>query len=287
MLKKKLASDPRNGWYEIGPDEATQSYESRGKNRTVQENRCKEIAKDITSGFWRMNGEPIIFDHDGRLHDGQHRMRAVMISGKPIVSYVVFLPKSADIGFFDTIDTGANRTAAHRFDIAKTKNYATAAATTRLIVAWDRGWRGLATAGPTSQRISIRDLRLRYDEDPEGIDEAVSQTIAFRSKDSFCIAPAILAFVYYQAVKIDPAKAMRFLAGAATGENLSSGDPILALRNRLLNDRREATGHLRRVEVLIGTIKAWNEYLNGRRIRKIQMGLRQGESFPEFAQAER
>ena len=79
------------------------------KNRKVSAKTLLFLSKQMTDDSFYENGESIIFDLNGNLVDGQHRLLAIIKSGKsytiPIVTGV--LPDS-----MATYDTGKNRTAA-------------------------------------------------------------------------------------------------------------------------------------------------------------------------------
>lgn len=60
----------------------------RGKN-SLNKRIVKSYAEDMASGLWVLNGESIVFDEDGFLKDGQHRLAAIIKSGATIQSCVI------------------------------------------------------------------------------------------------------------------------------------------------------------------------------------------------------
>lgn len=52
----------------------------RKLNRAV----VKRYADDMKSGRWELNGEPIVFDENGLLKNGQHRLAAIIMAGVPV-----------------------------------------------------------------------------------------------------------------------------------------------------------------------------------------------------------
>ena len=82
----------------------TQNY------RKVNWNLVHKYARAMEQGLWRSNGEPIIFDEDGLLKDGQHRLLAVLEYGVPVKMLVV-RGVSRDV---NTFDEGGGRTATQR-----------------------------------------------------------------------------------------------------------------------------------------------------------------------------
>lgn len=80
----------------------------RGPNRKPLESRVDRYAFDQQTGQWNgLNGETIVFDVDGNLADGQHRLYAAVKSKMPLQALVVWgvQPLVAQ----RTMDTGASR----------------------------------------------------------------------------------------------------------------------------------------------------------------------------------
>lgn len=76
------------------------------RNRPILTDRETSYAHDMVSGKWIRNGETIKFDTNGKLIDGQHRLRAIVDTGLSIKMDVAYnVPEDA----FKTIDTGAPR----------------------------------------------------------------------------------------------------------------------------------------------------------------------------------
>ena len=67
----------------ITPEEAAKMLETNQRNRNVSKNAVAAMARDMTAGHWRLNGEAIRIDGDGNLIDGQHRFSACVMSGGP------------------------------------------------------------------------------------------------------------------------------------------------------------------------------------------------------------
>lgn len=51
------------------------------KNRNLTDRIAKKYARDMASGKWKTTGDPIRFDVDGNLIDGQHRLQACVLAG--------------------------------------------------------------------------------------------------------------------------------------------------------------------------------------------------------------
>lgn len=61
----------------------------KGQNRNISMNHVQRIAGDISAGNWDANvGSAISIDGNGILRDGQHRLSAIVMAGKPIELWV-------------------------------------------------------------------------------------------------------------------------------------------------------------------------------------------------------
>ena len=87
------------------------NYEEQ-RNLTVR--KSAEMARDIVGGRWNNNFHsvsPIMFSPDGKMLNGQHRCKAVILADKSIIVDVMYgVPKE----FFVNID-GGNPRAVHQF----------------------------------------------------------------------------------------------------------------------------------------------------------------------------
>ena len=88
-------------------DSAIKFAKAKGmKQRDVRQGTVKCYAKNMTEGKWEINGDTIRFDKEGRLMDGQHRLRAIAKSG---VSQVCLVVRGIENSVMHTIDAGLKR----------------------------------------------------------------------------------------------------------------------------------------------------------------------------------
>jgi len=75
---------------EITPQAASEMLERNYRNnRSINARRVETYAADMKAGKWTFTGEPIVFDVDGDLVNGQHRLTAIIKSGIAIASLIV------------------------------------------------------------------------------------------------------------------------------------------------------------------------------------------------------
>lgn len=106
---------PTGIWENITPKKATDYLNNNPSNRKLRPGVAEKYASDMVAGNWLPNPQPIMFYEDGELADGQHRLFAVVESGKTIAFYVIRdVPKNIALN----IDTGLARTLADNARIA-------------------------------------------------------------------------------------------------------------------------------------------------------------------------
>lgn len=70
---------------DISPKKAREYLKKNTNNyRKLHRSVVKAYAEEMAAGRWETNGVPIIFSKDGVLKDGQHRLMAIIMSGKTI-----------------------------------------------------------------------------------------------------------------------------------------------------------------------------------------------------------
>lgn len=86
----------------ITPAKATEYLKKNSRNPRGKVNMAviRRYAEDMSAGLWELNGEAIVFDEEGYLKNGQHRLAAIIKSGKTIPMLVV-RDVAKDVSIFD------------------------------------------------------------------------------------------------------------------------------------------------------------------------------------------
>jgi len=232
-------------------------------NRPFSRDSARLLAAEMDHGYWRENGESIIFDTAGVLIDGQHRLQAVLNSGH---EYLVPVITGIEPRVRPTVDTGKKRSGAQNLQMAGEKNASVLAATLTL-------WKGYeardlrAMTHPAAAAPERRTTIPRIMEDLKAYPQlrlAVQQCRALRAAgQGRSLIPASEAAMVWQAITSSGssiARAEEFLGSVLSGYDLTEGNPIIALRRRLIDqmgpglkmDKRE------RLALLLKTWLLWS-----------------------------
>lgn len=215
----------------------------------------------MEAGKWDANGAAIKIAKDGTLLDGQHRLTAIVQSGKSVVTLVV---TGLEKEVFTTIDAGKTRSHGDYLKIAgHDGNHSMLAASARIAMLFDKTGKIKETKG---HRLSPDDVVIYVDKHP-GIIESMGKLQQKLGK----ILPCSIAIgCHYIFSIVDMEKADEFFNLLSSGEYLYEGHPILTLRNRLLSLRgggRAGEGHRRML--LYYVVHTFNAFMDGKTMKNI------------------
>lgn len=108
---------PRGNMELITPKAAEEylSHNDNNPRRNINRTMVDSYARDIMANKWFANGEPIVFDANGDLKDGQHRLMAVVKANVPVFMFVI-----RDIDpEYTTFDYGAPRRMCHELGVGR------------------------------------------------------------------------------------------------------------------------------------------------------------------------
>jgi len=84
----------------ITPEMALEFLKFMIPNRAVNQSHVDNLRRAMDSGAWytkHLLGDPIAFDAEGRLLNGQHRMRAIVRHGNPVEMWVETTPRTDEV----------------------------------------------------------------------------------------------------------------------------------------------------------------------------------------------
>lgn len=256
----------------IIPKKAAEWLKLNTSNRPLSVAWIERLAAIILDGQWRINGDAIRFDLEGRLLDGQHRLHAVLVANKPIESYVA---RGVSDDAFDTIDQGHKRTNADVLARRGEKHYVCLAAAASRVWQYENRF-GFGQASPRPDQLDA--ILGKH----SGLRSAVEMALSFRSK---LISPSDLSFFIYWTRRIyGENKADPFWASVANAEGLKKGTPAHMLYRRLVDHRDRVAKLPTTVRVGI-CIKAFNAYVTGKTFKLLRVS--EYEDAPRFLEPKR
>lgn len=254
---------------EITPEKAFELLKNNPKNRGLKKGKVRSYAKEMTEGKWSgENGETIKLTSEGILTDGQHRLEAVILSGVPQRFLVV---RGVTLESMKTVDIGTKRTGGDIFAmngvLAHNRNVLAAAIN---ICAAFKG--NVYPAVQSKNALTPRDVYQYYLDHPEILESELSLGGVHHKIKILCPV-SILVALHYKFSQIDKKKADDFVFNFVYGADLSAGDPILEVRNRIIAERDKWGGSwsagLRHRYIYL-LVKAFNAFMRGQKVKTIR-----------------
>jgi hypothetical protein len=240
----------------ISPEMAAAYLALNTHNRPLVDNRVEAISNDIVEGNWVLNGESIKFSVTDKLLDGQHRLAAVVKSGKAVESVVI---RGLDEAAQDTVDTGAKRSLGNVLAIKGETYVNTLAAAIRLSFYLTKY--GEPKTGPLTYP-TVTELLHYFAANGDLRDSAPIASQAAHS--SLRLPSGTVCALHCHMKRIDAARTDMFWDQLLMND-APKNSAIHALRESLTRDlsrpHRMSTNHK---TALI--IKAWNAWLEGRKM---------------------
>jgi len=289
----------QNDWRSWAQD-ASDNY------RRTRDTVVVKYAADMAAGRWQPNGEALIFDDQGDLRDGKHRLCAVLMSGATIHAVVV---RGVRTETQDSMDSGLSRTTADVLGFRAIPQADKMATLANNLVAWG-GWADRPPGGPltptairtgeapdpatrtvdvtaTTRQSMPRALLVEFTEaHEEEMHAALSAAHRLRAK-KVPLVPG--ATVLFHAFREDPILADRFVAAVAGGaQHTSNGRQATTPEARVLEFYgRVRPEHSRMTaEVAVWALMAGWQMFKGEQRARVIAGSRAdlvGDTMPALA----
>lgn len=272
-IKATNAPNVRTEMTLITPELAMELLEFNTLNRPLSDGHVKRIARQITEGKWKTNGDTIKISDSKKVVDGQHRLWAIAEAKVAVWSLIAY---GVEEDAFNTVDTiRKNRSGA---DILSRHGVGVARNVTASALAWLlRYQRGvLQNYRAPANKIENSDIEDAWEKHP-GIAKAVERCGCLRRLANV----SIMAFVFYLVSNRDPYLAESLVTVLHTPGNVGVDHPFMRLRFYLTQDR---TKDLDPVETIAVTFKALNAVKLRKEVKRLTF-QRHGatpEKFPEL-----
>lgn len=237
------------------------------RQRNVSDSHVIHLAQQMAAGQWQLNGEPIIFDHNGNVINGQHRLHAVIRSGVAVQFLIV---SGVDESAFLTIDSGKPRSSGNIFAIKGIPNYNNTAACVygvmnyrralkvqKTIVEGQNKWTQIGGSLNSYIRPSKIDMLKEYEANAAGYQSAIAYAAKCRKLGAQSIFTTIAALALIDGSHADFVEP--FFNALCTGINLTENHPAYRLRCRLEQNKALRQKFSVNHATLL-TAKAWNYY---------------------------
>lgn len=231
-------------------------------NRNIKQTLVELFVADIEGGRWDLNGETIVVSQEGILNDGQHRCTAVVQCGKSIRTAIMF-GVSRDSRY--TVDAGSARTAGDYLKMEGATNVNHAAAVAKYLNLHRRGYTAWNGHGIIVSKVMIRQ---EYWDNEKEIQTALH---AVDARFSRCFGISALATAYVLIARRNAAECGVFFQRLADGVGLKRNDPILALRNRIMEGAASKATALKPELKVEMVIRCWNAWRRGASIHLLRL----------------
>lgn len=265
----------------ISPAKASKYLESSPENRVTSSTRkvANIYAEAMKRGEWRMNGECIIFDKEGRLLDGHHRLLGVTIAGIPVKLSVC---RGVDREVFTTYNCGLRTNLAQILGMKGVKNNMMIMGIIGIninLCSTGRIRSNNGASGGGTRTISS-DFNV-YMADRDAYDEAAVLANRLYSYGKILRHTWIGGVYYFLTHKggYSPIEVLPFFEALCHLET-SGVTPCDTLRNYIIRQRfsnmKLEDGYLAAL-----LIKAWNAYITKRTVKQIRFN-QEKEPYPKF-----
>ena len=264
----------------ITPIMAKNYLEHNAVNRSINQQYVSFYADEIRKGLWKLNGEPICFDCDGNLVNGQHRLSAVVAANVPVTFLVC---RNVEDGSFSTYDSGKKRSVGDIYSIVNIPNATRTAALVRkydllrqgLLMSEGNGYVGSTKKGMVLSSSEMVELYNQFQEEFQVFggyaDRLNSKFNIYRSTD----IGAVMAFLNINK-GYDKSTIFRFfdmLYDFKEHPEFNDGKPMRAttlLRERLI---RAQMAHIKVTNSYKQQLlcKAWSAYVQGKDLRTLKV----------------
>lgn len=243
---------------------------SPGQRRRKNQN-LERLRNALIEGFWMLNGETIIFNFDGELIQGQHRLQAVIDTGISIESVVIW---GVSPEAYLTLDNGAKRTGGDALEYLSAPNATCASATTLMLIRYmvDPSMAmNVSRVVPKIQKV-YNDYKPHIDASVR-IGKSIGNTLA-------AFTPATMAFAHLLFSQVDRDAADAFFASLRTGSNLPARSPITVVRDHAMKHH----GRIDARKQLALLINTWNACRRNVPVTRFnQLSWTGDQSFPSIA----
>lgn len=253
--------------FDVSPEEARTMLIHNVNNRPANKEHVDFLANEMRLGKWKYCADPIRFDENGHLIDGQHRLLAIVKSNTTQKMLVVY---NLGTDVFDSLDAGRGRRASDLLFIKKVPHYTNAAAVIKKILTYDKGVTynfGDAGSGTLIGKLKVSNADILEFSQNTDLTDCINFA-AKCMKASNMLTTTDYAFLKFILGRISDDDSTLFLEKLAYGIGLTEGSPILLLRNRLIANATSILKMTGKIKLFL-IFRAWNHFRDGNNNLKV------------------
>lgn len=230
------------------------------KNRPIRQTIVAKYASDMAEGRWLFAADPIRFNVDGDLIDGQHRLTALTeCEGLTLPMLIVrALPRDTQ----GVMDQGTKRTPGDQLSQLGIKDSNAIAAAVKVLLIWEQGL--LFRDSKLQHAISTPHIEQWVADHPDDLSFLADVITEARRNDAPPSIAHAVAIVFGRIDEVATTEFFRLLARGAGTE----GHPIVTLDKRLQRISKDRI-RLPSRDYIALFICAWNAWRDGRRVTQL------------------
>lgn len=262
----------------VTPEMAKDWLGKNHRNRKLADAVVRRLAGALGRGEWMISTDAIGLDSDGGVVNGQHRLQMIIETGVAVEMLVL---RNVDPNIIRVIDQGVGRNFVQLLQMDG--RYTNAP-----VIDGGMKWlyktiNGFEKTEPTAYKATTPQLLDLFEKHPNivgSIDPALEVS-------KVGIQRGVAAGIHYQCASVDPDAAGDFFDRLASGLDVEDGDPVYALREKILANAKKERGKESAAAVGAWIIKAWEATQRGetllvRNLRWVSTGSR-AEAYPKVS----
>lgn len=236
------------------------------RQRSLARSTVNQYAGDMDTGDFQYAGDPIRFNGDGELIDGQHRLQAILQSGHPLWMMVI---RGLSNDTIEVVDGGKGRSFTDMLQIHEVKNASAVSALTKKVEHWlvgnyaEEGMGRSVDSQNVHARLSNRQLWHCYQEHTDMIASSAiygaNVGMWARQYNRGTCPGSTFAFAHLMLSRLDVFAADKFFI-ELRGDGASQALRVLAERIKKGPGRDEKISGVTWLHWIFGT---WNHWLDG------------------------
>lgn len=279
-MTKSTPATPDVELVHVTPALAREWLTRNHRNRSVSELTVARYLNDMTAGRWQYAADPIRFDADGNLLDGQHRLTALAAVADPELALPMLVVRGLPADTQLIMDQGKRRTPGDQLSLLGVRDSNVVAAGIRLLIAHETG--ALFRDSHVRQVATTNAQMEAWYATHTDLVSAASEIHSLKSSDAPPSVAFCAAMMFIRVMGAEATQEFFRLLAVGAGE----GHPINALDKRLQRIRRERLKFSTRdyLAMFIQAANAWREDRKVARFQRPSGAKWTVDSFPKLTE---